>query len=335
MQLVQVIDGGESGLPQRAGQLVMTGQRRDHSRQAMAMLHGSHDSGHRRRQVGRRRVDPIRGMTVDPHASAGAGVDTGQWQQPVGDGQDRFWDPVADRQLGDVTDLGLDAGRHVPEHVDPPLLPRRRRRLRDVADQGHRANGAAPPDDSQRDRRVVLRLVDDDVPVRQRRPVEDRVGLVDEQLVGRRPRSATNPRRRQQAVDQSRRLLRRPRRIERLAERRRRRPRVVAVGAAAQLLLGDGPQAVAALVERHGAAPRPIEPLGDLVPREHDAPRADGHDDILRWRRHGQHRRQLQLVEHPDVALVAGHRRLVDAGDGDLRDAQIEHRALAHAALAE
>ena len=42
-----------------------------------------------------------------------------------------------------------------------------------------------------------------------------------------------------------------------------------------------------------------------------------------------------QLVEHRRVALGPGRVRVVDAGDLDLRHAQVEHRRLAHAALAE
>ena len=46
-------------------------------------------------------------------------------------------------------------------------------------------------------------------------------------------------------------------------------------------------------------------------------------------------RRELQLVEHRRVALGPSRRRVVDAGDVDLRHAQVERRRLAHAALAE
>ena len=193
-------------------------------------------------------------------------------------------DAVADRQLGDVAD-GLvadrsEATRHVGEHVGPALLAGRRGRLGDITDERHRAGRAAPADDPQGDGGVVLGLVDDDVPVDEGRAVEDRVGLVDEELVGGRPGPATAAGPGQQPVDELDRLLGRRRRVERLAQRAGLRPGVVAIGPTAQLLLGDGPQPLATLVERDHAVGGSVEPLGDLVAGEHDAAGADRHDDV-------------------------------------------------------
>ena len=115
---------------------------------------------------------------------------------------------------------------------------------------------------------MVLGLVDDDVAVRQRRTVEDRVGLVDEQLVGGRPRppaaALAGEALGEEAVDEPDRLLRRPRLVERLLQRPGVRPRVVAAGAAEQLLPGDRPQALPPLVDRDHRVGRPLQPLGDL-----------------------------------------------------------------------
>ena len=102
-----------------------------------------------------------------------------------------------------------------------------------------------------------------------------------------------------------------------------------------QLLLGDGAQSQPSLVERHDAVHRPVEPRGDLVPREHEPPHADGHDDVLGRRRHGQHGRQLELLQHPGGALGSRRLGVVEPGDDDLRHAQVEHRALPHASFAE
>ena len=182
---------------------------------------------------------------------------------------------------------------------------------------------------------MVLGLVDDDVAVDERRPVEDRVGLVDEQLVGGRPRPLLAARPGQQPVDELDRLLRRPRRVEHLAQRSGRGPRVVTARAAAQLLLGDRAQPQPALVERHDAVRRPLQPLGDLLGAEDDPPYADRHDDVVGRRADAEHGGELQLVEHRRVTLRPCRRGVVDAGDVDLRHAQVEHRRLAHAALAE
>ena len=46
----------------------------------------------------------VRRLALDAHAAAGAGVDAGERQQPVGDVEDRLGHAVADRQLGDVAD---------------------------------------------------------------------------------------------------------------------------------------------------------------------------------------------------------------------------------------
>ena len=118
--------------------------------------------------------------------AAGDGVDAGQRQQPVGDLEDRLGHAVADRQVGDRPGRRRD----VANTSRPALLAGGRGRLGDVADERHRARRAAAADHAQRHRRVVLRLVDDDVAVGERRAVEQRVGLVDEELVGRRPTPA-------------------------------------------------------------------------------------------------------------------------------------------------
>ncbi len=79
--------------------------------------------------------------------------------------------------------------------------------------------GLRRPMTPQADGRVVLRLVDHDVAVGERRADEQRAGLVDEQLIRSRPPAALAGRpvepRREEAADESDRLLRRPRLAER------------------------------------------------------------------------------------------------------------------------
>ena len=131
-------------------------------------------------------------------------------------------------------------------------------------------NRRAPPaDHPQRDRGMVLRLVDDDVAVGERCAVEHRVRLVDQQLIGRPSTSAACPRAGQELVDELDRLLCRPRLVDRRLQRAGLRPRVVAAGALQQLALRERPQAFLALVDRDRAG------LGGREPsREHLAVRS-------------------------------------------------------------
>ena len=215
------------------------------------------------------------GVTLAAHAAAGAGVDAGERQQPVGDGQDRLRHAVADRELGD---LGRDA-----------VAPRAARWSNTSAQRSWPAgvvDWATSPTsviDAAGLRRPITRSATAEWscasstttwPYDERRAVEQRVGLVDEELVGRRPCPPLAARPGQQAVDEPDRLLRRPRRVERLAQRPGLRPHVVAGRRRAQLLLGDR-RAAASRRWLIGTTPSigAVEPLGDLVPREHE-PRA-------------------------------------------------------------
>ena len=105
--------------------------------------------------------------------------------------EDRLGNAVADRQIGDgAVEPAPAAPRwaNTSTHrswpagvVDWATSPT------SVSDPA----GTAPADHPQRHRGLILRLVDDHVGVGERRPVEQRVGLVDEELVG----GASTPRR--------------------------------------------------------------------------------------------------------------------------------------------
>ena len=125
---------------------------------------------------------------VDQHASTAASPSArtlrlaiarhvGERQQAVGDVEDRAGHAVADRQAGDAAGSRWRGGGDSASL--PVLLAGGSGRLGEVAEDRHRPVGLRRPIDPQRDRRVVLRLVDDDVAERERRAVEQRVGLVD------------------------------------------------------------------------------------------------------------------------------------------------------------
>ena len=134
----------------------------------------------------RRRRVPCRRLALGAHGAAGDGVDAGERQQPVGDVEDRLGHAVADRQVGDRS-RSAPRWANTSSHRSWPA---------GVVDWATSPTivieppGDAPADHPQRHRRVVLGLVDDDVAVGERRAVEQRVGLVDEELVGRRPSPA-------------------------------------------------------------------------------------------------------------------------------------------------
>ena len=94
----------------------------------------------------------------------------------------------------------LDGSRldgQVLEHLVPPLVRDRARRLRDVAEQRQPAGRGAPRHHPELHRCQVLRLVHDDVPERLRPPVDQLVELVEERDVGLGPlaRPAREPER--------------------------------------------------------------------------------------------------------------------------------------------
>ena len=132
------------------------------------------------------------------------------------------------------------------------------------------------------------------------------------------------------------RLLRRPGRVERLAQRSGLGPHAVVPGAPQQLLTGDGPQALASLVDGITASVARCQPLGDLVAPEAQAAGTDRHDHVVvgrtdRRERGGRDARRASRGS-PLTRATPG---VVEPADVDLGDAEVGHRALAHAALTE
>ena len=182
---------------------------------------------------------------------------------------------------------------------------------------------------------MVLRLVDDDMSVLERRAVEERVRLVDEKLVGRGPSPTAAGGAGQHAVDELDRSLRRPAGVDHRLEWAGLRPEVVAAGPTPQLLLRQHAQPLATLIDRHHARLGGVDPIRDQPPIERMRARPDRHAHVLGRRLDRVERRLLELDETLGRALPAGEIRFVGRGDLDLGDAQVERRALAHAALAE
>ena len=149
------------------------------------MLRRHGQLGHGVSQLRRPHPQPTRRHTRAAHAAALGRVHARERQQTIGHHEDRFGHPVTDREIGDGPGRTI-AHREVIENGRPSLLARGRGRLGDITDERHRAGRAAAPDHPQRDRRMVLGLVDDHVAVGERRTVEHRVRLVDQQLVGAR-----------------------------------------------------------------------------------------------------------------------------------------------------
>ncbi len=73
------------------------------------------------------------------------------------------------------------------EGLRPALRRGRTRGLGEVAEHGHRMMAAAACEHPQLHRREILRLVDDDVPEPSRRAFHQRLGLVEQREVVRRP----------------------------------------------------------------------------------------------------------------------------------------------------
>ena len=99
-------------------------------------------------------------------------------------------DAVAVPEVGDRRRVGRG---QVSGHLVPRVLGPRPGGLREVADQGQRAGGAAPGDAAQLHGRQVLGLIDDDVRVRAVHAVDQRRALVEERDVGGRPLLLADP----------------------------------------------------------------------------------------------------------------------------------------------
>ena len=118
-----------------------------------------------------------------------------------------------------LLDLRLAPVGEVRHELVPAVIGDRPRGLGDVAEDRHRA-GRAPREHPQLHRRQVLRLVDDDVPVRRRRPLEERARLVEQRQVAVAPAASSEPLRSEHPSDELLRLDARPGRIDELAEKR-------------------------------------------------------------------------------------------------------------------
>ncbi len=330
-QVVHAVGGGEAGGGQRLGHV---GQQRfghHHAGVVVTVPNQPHFIGNRRTQLlGRhqphRRLDPFAA-----HAAAGLRGDTGVRQQAIGDIEDGGRHAVAD---GEVRHLG-GTRSHETQRVGPVLLPGRSGALREVAEDGHRTCRAAPADAPQRDRAVILRFVDHHVAVRERGAHQQRVGFVDQELIGRGPRALLAARPGQQLVDQLHGCLRGPRLRERCTQRGALLPHVVAVVAAQHVALHHALQRVAPLVDRRVGRQRLLEPPRHLIAGDGERACPDGHPQVVVGHPHVGARCHLQREQHLLASLVAPLFGGVDAGDGHLRHAQIQCRSLLHAALAQ
>ena len=195
------------------------------------------------------------------------------------------------------------------------------------------------------------------------RPVEQRMRLVEQQLVGRGPRpalrtwlaesqqlalliggqdavgcSSHHGVDAQQALQNGLGLLHRPRCGDRIAQHVGPRPSIFLVGSTHQVLLGDRLQRIATAVQRSRngrATERRFDPRRKLL--GFDDQRARTHGDANGFLR-GPHTAKhcaLQHGEHARVALEPGHLYRIAGTNFDARHAQIEHRSLLHTALAK
>ena len=170
----------------------------DYAGVVMAMAHCANFVGHCVCQLRGRHLPYRRRNPVGTNAATRRRGDIGERQQPVGHIENRRRHAIANSQVRHFR----RSRAHVPQRLSPIALARGSGGLRQVAKDGQRARGATPANAAQRDRTVVLRLIDHDVAVRERCAVEQRVGFIHQVLVGRRPLPllATWPR--QQMVDQ-------------------------------------------------------------------------------------------------------------------------------------
>ena len=272
-----------------------------------------------------------RRITFGANATACRSGDLRIRQQLIGHVEDRRRHAIPD---GEVRDLAR-RDPQVTKRLGPVALASRRRRLCKIAKNGQRTRRAATTDTPQRDRAVVLCLVDDHVSVGERCAVEQRIGLVDKELIGDRPLPTFSTWTGQQLVDQPDRQLRGPRLRDCCPQRGRLLPHIVAVEAAHHVALHDALHRVAPFVDRRVGVQRLRDPRRQLVGGDRDRPRAKRNSQILGRNRDVFRRRRFELIEHVGRALPAARVAIVFTGYLDLRDAELERRSLLHTALAQ
>ena len=245
-ELVHAVDRVQPHLGQRGRDRVVQRLERHDPRVVMTVPDGQRLTRDRSRQ--RTGIDEPEGrcIALGSNAATRLRADTRERQQPVGHIEDRRRHAIADRQVGHFGCVGMEQ----PDHVAPVALPRRCGALGEIAEDRHRPTRAAPADAAQCHRAVVLRFVDHDVSVDERRADEQRVRFVDEELIRHGPSPALATRTGEQLVDEPDGLCGRPRPGERRAQLRSLLPHVVTVVAAQHVALHHSLQRVAPLVHR-------------------------------------------------------------------------------------
>ncbi len=221
------------------------------------------------------------------------------------------------------------------QRLAPILLTCRSRGLGEITENRHRTLRTAPADDAKGDCRVVLSFVDDDMTERERRAVEHRVGLVDQELVGNRPPPPLARWTRQHLVDHPDGLLHRPRPAHRRTQLGGSLPDIVTIGTAKHLALHEAAQSFASPVHRRDPLERLVDPARELLGSDHQRSCADRQPQIVSGMNHVTDGGTGQPVEHLRRALPPPCRVIVDAGDLDLRNADVECGALLHQSFSE
>ena len=217
------------------------------------------------------------------------------------------------------------------------------RGLRDVAEDRHRT-GAPAREHSELHRRQVLRFVDDHVPVRLRRPVEQGARLVDERQVRLAPAAAAELLLREDATHELLGLDARPRAVDELSEERAdrtlelvERPEREVVELAPVLLVQpprrEHAEPVAPFGVRSAACPRLVDQRRDVVRLEvqERAVHANA-DELVRRNRQSVYRFREPLRDR-DVGLAARKLRLLAPRRRD--PSELVDRPLLDALLAE